>query len=331
MEESIGGHSIHNETNKDGSRGTVVNSPSSKKVSSNSLESTSESDDVTSIADKTHVSDTAISPQCQPLDNFLNLGLTPITLDSPLVSANNSACLPAENVMLHHVSPSIDDVSSTTQKSLNAACLPASPISMPILLHMDITRVCEGLYLSDFLSLSASRLQERNVTFVINATKEMPNVEDTGSSVSFMKLFVDDLPTEDIAQHFDLCADKIRDERLTGGTCLIHCALGISRSVSVCLAYLVKHEGWSLREAYFDLKKKRPIIRPNIGFWRQLITFEKTIRGRPSVKLNVYPMGVVPDVYRSVPRTTSSRQYSVSLYLYYVRYLTTPHRVVPVR
>jgi len=179
--------------------------------------------------------------------------------------------------------------------------------------HMDVTRVLDRLYLSDYVSLSAARLSELGVTLVVNATYEIPNVYGVPEgSVEFIKLHINDVVTADMAQHMDMCADRIHQIRSAGGVALIHCALGISRSVTICLAYLVKYEDRTLREAYFELKKKRPIIRPNEGFWRQLISFEIAKRGRATVKLSVYPMGAIPDVYRGAPQTVKTRRYHVS-------------------
>jgi len=60
-----------------------------------------------------------------------------------------------------------------------------------------------------------------------------------------------------------------------GGAVLVHCVAGVSRSASICLAYLLKYRTRSLRAAYHLMCEKRPLVRPNIGFWRQLIRYEQ--------------------------------------------------------
>lgn len=265
-----------------------------------------------------------LTPQAQvpPVDDFARLGLSPAVLSNSISASADfqnddrpqpsSSFTAADDNSPRLVQSDAILTSSSADDSDRQSCPPVISPSVPVLMHMDITHVCDGLYLSDFISLSASRLRELGITFVINATNEIPYVEGADETVEFMKLHIDDVPTADIAQHFQTCTDKLRDNRIKGGTSLIHCALGISRSVTICLAYLVKYEGRTLRQAYMELKKKRPIIRPNDGFWRQLIAFETSVRGRATVKLNVYPMGVIPDVYRSAPKTGASRRYSVS-------------------
>lgn len=55
---------------------------------------------------------------------------------------------------------------------------------------------------------------------------------------------------------------------------LIHCNLGISRSSTLLLAYLMKKYNATLYEAYKFLRHRRPIVCPNLGFLRQLLDYE---------------------------------------------------------
>lgn len=58
------------------------------------------------------------------------------------------------------------------------------------------------------------------------------------------------------------------------GRVLVHCNLGISRSTTVILAYLMKTFNATLYEAFKFLRHRRPIVCPNLGFLRQLIEYE---------------------------------------------------------
>jgi hypothetical protein len=55
---------------------------------------------------------------------------------------------------------------------------------------------------------------------------------------------------------------------------LVHCEMGVSRSATVVLAYLMRYHGMTRDEAYIAIKKKRPKIEPNEGFWHQLKVWE---------------------------------------------------------
>ena len=116
--------------------------------------------------------------------------------------------------------------------------------------------------------------------------------------ITFERVALDDKPHAQLSDHFDRCADKIQSVRDAGGCTLVHCVAGVSRSVAMCVAYLMKHEKLSLRAAFDDVKKRRPIARPNIGFFRQLIAFEKKLfDGEQTVKFVHSPIGAIPDVY----------------------------------
>uniref|UniRef100_A0A914REV2 Dual specificity phosphatase catalytic domain-containing protein n=1 Tax=Parascaris equorum TaxID=6256 RepID=A0A914REV2_PAREQ len=43
----------------------------------------------------------------------------------------------------------------------------------------------------------------------------------------------------------------------------------------------------TLRQAYHYVKSARPIIRPNVGFWKQMIDYERKIRVRSSNVISV--------------------------------------------
>jgi protein-tyrosine phosphatase len=61
---------------------------------------------------------------------------------------------------------------------------------------------------------------------------------------------------------------------LSNQTCFVHCMRGRSRSSSVILAYLMLKEKKNLKDAYTDVKSKRPFIGPHYGLRSQLINLE---------------------------------------------------------
>jgi len=57
----------------------------------------------------------------------------------------------------------------------------------------------------------------------------------------------------------------------------IHCVMGISRSPSIVISYLMYKEKKKYEDAYDFVKKKRNVICPNSGFQEQLKKFEKIL------------------------------------------------------
>jgi len=61
---------------------------------------------------------------------------------------------------------------------------------------------------------------------------------------------------------------------MTSKRSIIQFHLGVSRSATIVLAYLMKYHHNTLKEAFYFLIEKRPQIWPNEGFLLQLLRYE---------------------------------------------------------
>ncbi|XP_006870771.1 PREDICTED: dual specificity protein phosphatase 6 isoform X2 [Chrysochloris asiatica] len=69
------------------------------------------------------------------------------------------------------------------------------------------------------------------------------------------------------------------EDEARGKNCgvLVHCLAGISRSVTVTVAYLMQKLNLSMNDAYDIVKMKKSNISPNFNFMGQLLDFERTL------------------------------------------------------
>ena len=67
----------------------------------------------------------------------------------------------------------------------------------------------------------------------------------------------------------------IEKARNDNSVILIHCMAGISRSVTLTIAYIMAFFNLSMQDAYQYVKDKRPAISPNLNFMGQLVEFER--------------------------------------------------------
>lgn len=88
-----------------------------------------------------------------------------------------------------------------------------------------------------------------------------------------------DLPQENISMYFDQVADFIHRCLSRHGKIVVHCAMGISRSATCVIAYLIKYCNYDTFEAITFLRQKRGIINPNSGFIKQLQQFQSRLNG----------------------------------------------------
>ena len=90
------------------------------------------------------------------------------------------------------------------------------------------------------------------------------------------------------------CIEFLDAARSAGGKVLVHCVQGVSRSVSVVIAYLIFKEKMNYDEAYEFVKSHRGIASPNIGFVIQLMLFHKRLYedvGSFPIQPRVYAVG----------------------------------------
>ncbi|MDP2435402.1 MAG: dual specificity protein phosphatase [archaeon] len=87
---------------------------------------------------------------------------------------------------------------------------------------------------------------------------------------SYQHVAVDDTPRDDILSHFSEVFSALHGAFLRSEPVLIHCAMGISRSSTLTLMYLIRAHGYDVDSAFRLLKDRRPFVQPNTGFTKQL-------------------------------------------------------------
>ncbi|EDW99056.2 dual specificity protein phosphatase 18 [Drosophila yakuba] len=149
-----------------------------------------------------------------------------------------------------------------------------------------LSRLTPSLILCGAAAVVPAYMDKLGVSCVINVAPELPDTPlPSQKSPLYLRIMAQDRSEVDLSKHFDEAADLIEEVRLSGGCTLIHCVAGVSRSASLCLAYLMKHAGMSLREAYKHVQAIRPQVRPNSGFFQQLRRYELELRGSSSVAM----------------------------------------------
>ncbi|XP_060563597.1 dual specificity protein phosphatase 14-like isoform X2 [Ruditapes philippinarum] len=167
---------------------------------------------------------------------------------------------------------------------------------MDLTMFNQIAQINDHLFLSSAGAIKTDRIRSLGITNIVNCTMEIPNLKLP--SVECVQIHVEDTPSARLGMYFDRCADKIHQVHKSGGKILVHCVAGVSRSASLCMAYLMKYQRMTLDQSYYHIKKRRPVIHPNVGFWRQLIEFERRLFGRNTVKMIPSGIGPIPEVYK---------------------------------
>ncbi|XP_076836275.1 dual specificity protein phosphatase 4 [Brachyhypopomus gauderio] len=118
-------------------------------------------------------------------------------------------------------------------------------------------------------------LDGMGISALLNVSSNCPNhFED---AYLYKCIPVEDNHKEDISSWFIEAIEFIDSVKDSNGRVLVHCQAGISRSATICLAYLMKKKRVRLDEAFEFVKQRRSIISPNFSFMGQLLQFESQV------------------------------------------------------
>ncbi|XP_073474330.1 dual specificity protein phosphatase 26 [Aquarana catesbeiana] len=145
--------------------------------------------------------------------------------------------------------------------------------------HAD--EVWPKLYLGNQeIAANKGELLQLRITHILNAAHSRWRGGEEyyrGMNILYMGIDAQDSPIFDMSVHFQAAADFIHRALKERGKILVHCAVGVSRSATLVLAYLMIYQRMTLVEAINTVKDKRGII-PNRGFLRQLLDLESKLR-----------------------------------------------------
>ncbi|MCI4379612.1 hypothetical protein PGIGA_G00230180 [Pangasianodon gigas] len=134
------------------------------------------------------------------------------------------------------------------------------------------SKILEYLYLgSEWNAANFEELQKNNVGYILNVTMEIDNFFP--ESFTYMNIRVYDVESTDLLSHWNNTYMFINEARKSGQSVLVHCKMGVSRSASTVIAFLMKQQGWTLEDALNHVRERRPIVQPNDGFLKQLHTY----------------------------------------------------------
>lgn len=187
-------------------------------------------------------------------------------------------------------------------------------------------------------------LWQLDITHVLNAAHGKLCCKGSddfyGTTVKYYGVPANDLPTFDLSPFFYPAAEFIHQALTSGGTVklphmwhyieilnsifficafscylfpgkvFVHCAVGVSRSAALVLAYLMIHHHLSLLSSVRCVQEKRWIF-PNRGFLRQLIALDRKLQDEGSIEAKWNKRATLQN--KSIELSSLSQQKSVFL------------------
>lgn len=127
-------------------------------------------------------------------------------------------------------------------------------------------------------SCDLDSLRRHKICYILNVTPNLPNAfQQDDMGIKYMQLPIQDDWSQKILPFFTEAINFIDEARENSQGVLVHCLAGISRSVTITLAYLMHTLSISLNDAYDLVKKRKSNISPNFNFMEQLVDYERQL------------------------------------------------------
>jgi hypothetical protein len=161
----------------------------------------------------------------------------------------------------HKCSAYTDIYKKTIMKDDIGICLFCFSNAMP-------SKITKNLYLSDYEnSKKYGLLKKLGIKQIITVGYEL---EHKNTEFKTMHIKIDDVPSANLYSQFIKTYEFIEKDKT-----VVHCMMGVSRSATIAISYIMQKKRIGYDEAHKLCKRKRPIIDPNPGFIQQLKRMEK--------------------------------------------------------
>lgn len=134
----------------------------------------------------------------------------------------------------------------------------------------DLDEVCENVWIGSYnCARDEDLLQSHGIHNVLNMASEC-NYTFSARGMRLVKIGIDDGRLSNIGV-FEKAAEVIADSVSYGEPIMVHCAAGVSRSVTAVVSYLMLYKQIGLRDAMVMIQSKRSVANPHPLLVRTLI------------------------------------------------------------
>ncbi|XP_058826572.1 dual specificity protein phosphatase Mpk3 isoform X2 [Topomyia yanbarensis] len=214
--------------------------------------------------------------------------------EDEVINANlQSGCAATEQLMgLRSLRISIPFSDSACSSSTESSDCESTTNYLAEPVKVEPVEIMTGLFLGNAShSEDIKSLKKYNIKYILNVTPDLPNVFERDGHIKYLQIPITDHWSQDLAGHFPNAIKFIDEARAKGVGVLVHCLAGVSRSVTVTLAYIMFARTLSLNDAFSLVRARKPDVSPNFHFMEQLDTFERQLNIDSSQRSKLLPSG----------------------------------------
>eukprot|EP00743_Colponemidia_sp_Colp-15_P007664 GILK01008294.1.p1 GENE.GILK01008294.1~~GILK01008294.1.p1 ORF type:complete len:290 (-),score=37.63 GILK01008294.1:85-912(-) len=167
------------------------------------------------------------------------------------------------------------------------------------------SRILPWLFIGDvYAAKDRDKLRSLSIKYILNVTPPrtqagVPNYFEKDSAFEYRRRGMQDNSSERLSESFSECFEFLERARVReDGNVLVHCQKGVSRSVSIVVAYLMKYKRMVFEEALAFVRLRRPVAEPNSSFVQQLREYDTQLEEErsklPPTPTNMSSVSVFP-------------------------------------
>ena len=136
----------------------------------------------------------------------------------------------------------------------------------------EINKISDKIYLGNFDGgREKEKLKKYGVTHILICGNNL--IDWHPNDFIYLTLPIEDNEKQNISKYFCAAFDFIENSSVV----YIHCTMGVSRSPTILISYLMRKEKIKLKEAMIFVKSKRLCVCPNKNFEKQLLDYENLL------------------------------------------------------
>jgi protein phosphatase slingshot len=141
------------------------------------------------------------------------------------------------------------------------------------LILKNFDKIIDHVYIGDYTcAYSISFLIQNKITYILVCARELTC--RFPERFTYLHLSLDDNYRSNILEYVDTASEFINNAVIKKKNVLVHCAMGISRSPSIVIGYLLKFHKMDFEKALELVKNKHEYTNPQPVFLKQLQTYK---------------------------------------------------------
>ena len=131
--------------------------------------------------------------------------------------------------------------------------------------------IIDNIYVGNYkFALDANLMIKEGITHILNCGNGLKNFYENNNIFKYLYIPLYDSESQKLEKYLEKSNNFIKEGSENNNKILIHCGAGMSRSVTLCLMYMIMEKKYKFSEAYRVVKEKRKCAIPNSGFRKLL-------------------------------------------------------------